>query len=204
MPSRPRGREEVCTSQSQRDSGCNLGPRDCVFHKTVSRLPVANHIFLGSWIVDNCQCHSLRSAPQTRHVAHLKQCYHGASVKLSGGTGLVHKNARPTWDSLHLPSEGPVAWAAWNLEGHKTHSRSGSVPLQSTQEPERLRPRECTKARAHVGQYPCRASRSLSSVDPGSTCCLGLWQTHCGPSTASTTHILAVFICSVPSSPQHN
>ena len=31
--------------------------------QTVSRLPVANHVFLGSWMVEICQqCHTLRSA----------------------------------------------------------------------------------------------------------------------------------------------
>ena len=43
--------------------------------QTVSRLPVANHVFLGSWTVDiyqeNC---NLISAPQRRHVAHLRWC----------------------------------------------------------------------------------------------------------------------------------
>ena len=42
----------------------NLGPRDGILYQTVSRLPVANQVFLGSWMVDICQegC-SQRSAP---------------------------------------------------------------------------------------------------------------------------------------------
>ena len=37
--------------------------------QTVSRLPVANHVFLGSWMVDTYQeCHRLRSALQRRHI----------------------------------------------------------------------------------------------------------------------------------------
>ena len=38
-------------SQSQKARG-NLGPRDSILHQTVSRLPVTNQVFLGSWTVD--------------------------------------------------------------------------------------------------------------------------------------------------------
>ena len=69
--------------------------------------------------------------------------------------------------------------------------------------PERLRPGKCTKRRAHFWQFPCRASWSLSSVDPGSTSFHELVQTQCGPHTASTPHtrqqyLFAVFL------PPHN
>ena len=49
-------------SQSWKARG-NLGPRDVILHQTMSRFPVANQVFLGSWMVDICQegC-SLRSA----------------------------------------------------------------------------------------------------------------------------------------------
>ena len=63
-----------------------------------------------------------------------------------------------------------------------------SVPLWSTQEPEQLRPGKFPKRKAHFGQYPCRAPWSLSSVDPGSTCHLELWQTKCGPYTVNILH----------------
>ena len=86
-------------------------------------------------------------------------------------------------------SKYPVACAAQAWEGHKMHSPSGSVSLQSTQEPEQLRPGKCMKHRDHLGQCSCRAPWSLSSVDPGSTCHLDLWQTKCDPSTVSTPHI---------------
>jgi len=63
---------QACDSQHQKARG-NLGPRDGILHQTVNGLPVANHIFLGSWMVDTCQeGHSLRSAPQRRHMAHLR------------------------------------------------------------------------------------------------------------------------------------
>ena len=51
-----------------------LGPRDGILYPTVSRLPIANPVFLGSWTVDVCQeGHSQRSAPQRRHTTLLRQ-----------------------------------------------------------------------------------------------------------------------------------
>ena len=71
-------------SQSQKVRG-NLGPRDGILHQTVSRLPVANQVFLGSWTVDICQeGHRQRSALQRRHTAHLRQHCHCAPGKPRG------------------------------------------------------------------------------------------------------------------------
>ena len=109
----------------------------------------------------------------------------------------------PRVDKCHTRDKYPVAWAAWAWEGHKTHCPSGSAPLQSTQEPERLRPGKCTKLRDHVGQCSSRAPWSLSSVDPGSTRHLGLWQTPCGPSTGSTPHTCQHYLFPM-SLPPHN
>ena len=59
--------------------------RDGILHQTVSRLPVANQIFLGFWTVDICQeDHTQRSDVQRRHTAHLRWCSHSAPRKLSG------------------------------------------------------------------------------------------------------------------------
>ena len=53
-PSLPPGVDrQVGDSQSQKAKG-NLGPRDGILHQTVSRLPVANQVFLGSWTADIC------------------------------------------------------------------------------------------------------------------------------------------------------
>ena len=63
---------------------CNLTPRDGIFNQTVSRLPAANHVFLRSWMVDILQeGRSLRSAPQRRHTAHLRRCFHCTPRKAS-------------------------------------------------------------------------------------------------------------------------
>ena len=76
--------------------------------------------------------------------------------------------------AVHLPStQSPEM--LWTWEGNRKHRPSGFVSLWSTWEPEWLSPRNFTKHRAHLGQCPCRAPWSLSSVDLGSTCHLGLW-----------------------------
>ena len=73
-PSLPEAEREVCNIQRQKARGCcNLCPRGQVFHQTVSRLPVVNQDFLGSWkvhISQDQECHSLRSVPQRRHTAY--------------------------------------------------------------------------------------------------------------------------------------
>ena len=80
----PEAERQASDSQSQKARG-NLGPRDGILHQTVSRLPVANQVFLGCWTVDICQeVHSLRSAPQRRHTTHLRQRSRDALGKLSG------------------------------------------------------------------------------------------------------------------------
>ena len=81
------------------------------------------------------------------------------------------------------------------------HNPSGSLPLHSTREPEQLRPGKCTKCRAHLGQCPCKAPWRLSGAEPGSTRCLGLRQTKCGPSTASTPHTCQCYLSAVPLPP---
>ena len=48
--------------------GAISAPETGKLHQTMSMLPLANHIFLGSWMVDICQeGRSLRSSPQRRH-----------------------------------------------------------------------------------------------------------------------------------------
>ena len=71
-------------SQSQKARG-NLEPRNGILHQTVSRLPVANHVSLGSWMVDICQeGHSLRLDTQRRYTALLGLCFYSAPGKPSG------------------------------------------------------------------------------------------------------------------------
>ena len=83
--SSPGAVRQVCDSQRQKARGyCNLSPRECIFCQTVSRVLVANHVFLGSWMVHICQeCHSLRPATLRTSTAHL-DC---ALVIQAGGSG---------------------------------------------------------------------------------------------------------------------
>ena len=72
-------------SQKQRDK---LGPRGGTPFHTVSRLPAANQVFLGSWMVDIRQeGRSQRSAPQRGHTALLGWRSHCVPRKLSGWDG---------------------------------------------------------------------------------------------------------------------
>ena len=151
----------------------------------MSRFPVANQVFLGSWMVDNRQeGHSQRSAPQRRHIAQLRQRSHCAPRKLSIWNWGDDKMHRPTWGECTRQAPGRLSCSDLGRAQNTFPTRS--VPLWSTQEPEKLRPEMCTKFRAHLGQYPCRETWSLSSVDPGSTCHCELGQTQCAPHTAST------------------
>ena len=63
-------------SQSQKARG-KLSPRDGILYQTVSRLPVPDQVFLGSWTVDIRQeGRSQRSALQRKHTAHLRRRSH--------------------------------------------------------------------------------------------------------------------------------
>ena len=118
-PSPPRGREAGCDSQSQKARGCcNLRPIDGIFHQTVNRIPAANHVFLRSRMVDiHQESHSLRSALQRRHMAHLRGRSHGSPRKLS----------------------------SWDQGGDKTHHPPGTVRSPRIWLPELLGPGKGTK-----------------------------------------------------------
>ena len=93
-----RGREAGVGQPEQEGKGQSRPQRPGILHQTVSRLPVANHVFLGSWIVDICQeGHSLRSAPHRRHTAHLRKHSHCAPRKPTGWYKGRDKMHRPTW-----------------------------------------------------------------------------------------------------------
>ena len=100
----PEAERQAGDCQSQKTRG-NLGPRDGILHQTVSRLLVAKQFFVGSRTVDICQeGHSQRSAPQRRHVAHLR--WHSRCVprkpSSSDGGGV---QSTSTW-SLELLGHG--------------------------------------------------------------------------------------------------
>ena len=102
-PSLPRDREAgVQQPELKARDCCNLSPTDRIFHQTVSRLPAANHVFLGSWMVHIGQeCHSLRSAPRG-DTQHTWNCAHMPG-KLSGQDQGGTYSAWPTRDSAQAP-----------------------------------------------------------------------------------------------------
>ena len=168
-------------------------------------LPVANQVFLGSWMVDIHQedC-SQRSAPQKRHRAHLRRCAPCIPRKPSGWDGEGNKSQPSTGEDSVRQAPGHLSCLdrgrAQNAGPFK------SAPLWSTQEPEpeRLRPGKCTQPRAHFRQFPCRATWNLSSVDWESTHAVNRGK----PSVAQTlqaphTHASDIFLQCSPS-PQHN
>ena len=171
----------------------------------MSRFPVANQVFLGSWMVDNRQeGHSQRSAPQRRHIAQLRQCSRWAPRKQSiwnrGGDKMHH----PTWGECAHQAPGHLSWS--DLGRAQNAGPPNSVPLWITwkPEPEQLSPVRFKQPRAHLRQFPCRATWSLSSVDQESTHAMS----RCKPSVAQTWWALpthASDICLQCSSlPEHN
>ena len=131
----------MSNSRSRKARGCcNLGPRDGIFHQTLSRLPVANHVFLGYWTVDISQeCHILRSAPHRRHTAHLRLCSYGT------------------------PRNQP----ARTTEVIKTYSPLGTECSPSNQLPELLGPGKGRKHTLQLGLNCCAVPENLSNLDLG-------------------------------------
>ena len=141
-------------SQSQKARG-NLSPRDGILYQIVSRLPVANQVFLRSWMVDICQegC-SQRPAPQRTHMTYLRWHFCCAPRKLSSWNGGGDKMRRPTWGVCAHHAPGHLSCLTW--EGHKTQAQPSlclcgvpknlnlsSLDLGSTHNP-----------RAHLREFP--------------------------------------------------
>ena len=71
----PTGGREAGWQQPEPEGEGQSQPRYGILYQTVRRLPVANQVFLGSWMVDvHQEGHRQRSAPQRRHTAHLRWC----------------------------------------------------------------------------------------------------------------------------------
>ena len=118
-----------------------------IFHQTVSRLPVANQVSLGSWVVDICQeVHSQRSAPQRRHTANLR------------------------WRSGGAPRKPSL----WDWGGDKMHCIPGRARSQSTWSLELLGPGKGAKHRPNLCLCGVPENLNLSGSDPGSACNPGL------------------------------
>ena len=136
----------------------------------MSRLLVANQDFLGSWEVDICkEGRSQRSAPQRRHMAHLRWFSCCTPRKLSNKDWGGDKMQCPTW--VECAHQAPGCLSCLDLGKAEKKGPTESVLLWSTQEaePERGRSGKGTKCRTCLRQFACRATCSLSSVDQKST-----------------------------------
>ena len=126
----PEAEKRASDSQSQKVRG-NLGPRDGILYQTVSRLPVANQMFLGTWTVDMHQeGHSQRSAPQRRHTAHLRWCSHCTPRKRSSWDRGGDKTHYPTWG--HCTHQAPGHLSCSDLGRAQNACPTKSVPLWSS------------------------------------------------------------------------
>ena len=157
---------------------------------------VAYQVFLGSWMVDICQeGHSLE-------IGSPMQTYSTPEKLLSGdwmaGTGEVIKMHRPP-GTVCSPSTS-LPELLWPGKGTKSTPNWVCAFVEYWEpEPEQLRPVKCMKCRARFGQYPCRETWSLSSVDWESTHHSEPGQTQCGPYTVRTPYtcqwyLFAVFL----------
>jgi len=98
-PAPTRGRE--AGEQPPEPERGKLSPRDGIPYRTASRLPVANQVFLGSWMVDIRQeGHSQRSALQRRHMAHLGRSSHEHPRNRAARTGEVIRCTVPRESAL--------------------------------------------------------------------------------------------------------
>ena len=103
-----------------------------------------------------------------------------SSAKLWAGSQLLTKSSwDPGW--LTLSRRG----AAWDQLTEEIHSTPEMALLWHTWETEWLGPGKCMRCTAHMELCHHGALRSLSGLDLGSGCSLGLWQPPCGPSTMS-------------------
>ena len=147
---------------------------------------------------------SQRSAPQRRHMAHLRQCSRCTPRKPSGWDEGGDKTRCPT--KVECACQPPGHQTCLDLGRAQNTGPTESVPLWSTQEPEpeQLRSGDCKQPRAHFRKFPCRAIWSLSSVDQKAhtpwVVANAAWPRHCKHSS----HTPVIFVCSVSPSLQHN
>ena len=142
----PEAERQMGTRQSQKARGIP-GPRDSILYQTVSRLPVANQVFLGFWAVDiHQEGHSQRSAPQRRHTA-LEMTLPLHTQARGAETGEVIRHTTHLGQrACQAPSH--LSWS--DLGRAQNTGPTKSVPLWGAQEPEPegLSPGKCMQPRA--------------------------------------------------------
>ena len=193
---------QVGDSQNRKARGKH-GRRDGILYQTVSKLPVANKDFLGSWTVDIHQesC-SRRSAPRRRHTEHLRQCSCCAPRKPSSWDRWGDKMHCPTWGVCAHQTTGRLSCS--DLGRTQNASPTESVLLWST--------KNLNLSGLDLGSAcnPGPALDSAPAEQPGAWALLTgkahmpwtganpVWPRHCEHSPGMPV----IFICSVPPSLQ--
>ena len=170
----------------------------------MSRLPVANQVFLGSWTVDiHLEGGSQRPVSQ-RHMAHLRWCSRYAPGKPRARTREVIRVPIPPRGSAftkHL-----IAWAARTWEWHKTQAQPtlclcglpenlnlSSLDLGSTRNPGPALDSSFTEQPRAWAVYTRKAHTPWVGANP-------VWLRH----WKHSPHTPVAFVCRAPTSPQHN
>ena len=107
-PAHPSPEAERKAGDSQSQKRATSAPRVGIPYQTASWLPVANQVFLGSWMVGiRRKGRSQRSALQKRNTAHLRRLSRCAPRKPSGWDWGGDKTPCPTWgECAHQESGG--------------------------------------------------------------------------------------------------
>ena len=80
QPLRTWRQRQACDSQNRNARSCSsLSPRDGIFHRTVSRLPVANHVFLRSSVATGLEKVSFHSNLKKRQCQIMSKLLHNCT-----------------------------------------------------------------------------------------------------------------------------
>ena len=192
----------MCNNQSQKARAAPISaPKTSILHQTVSRLPVANHVFLDGWHLPGGSQPEVSSSEET----------HSTPEIVSQHTQEAERAGPATW----LRCTVPLGQCARQAPGHLSCLDQGraqntcsteSVPLRHTREPHpssldlgsaknpgpaldsalqnTLQPEQC-RPRKHTLLW--------AGANP-------VWSIYC----EHFPHTPAIFVCGVPPSPHHN
>ena len=140
--------------------GGNRGPKEASYNKLQADF-IANQDFLGFWTVDiHWEGHRQRSAPQKRHMAHLRRRACCTPRKLSSWNGGSDKSQPSTGGNCARQAPGHLSCS--DLGWAQNAGPTKSAPLWSTREPEpeQLRPGECMQPRPRIREFLAEQPRA--------------------------------------------